>query len=757
MDEMDNMVQRSMRPHCAAESTLMRKKRRLVNWVNNPESVEKDMLHARNALQKAKDGYLQIEADQEQWLESFQTARRYLVGALKLGVEQNKRLKSEGLQLMNLCDAECGYALRKKRTFHAKDLVDELQKRQSAHEHAVSEYVTLAQELHRVGGKDAAPVVRVSVEELHYPEDDVFIRMHHCRASGAVAGDSQTTIVAAAVTGDEKCSAGLVGDETCPEAGSDVPEDTSCDEPREWLSDIPLPYFDHETKEVVYPATVPAAPTTVAGSSASAPATTAEASGPRTRKRSGSISGTIKLEASLPSTTDLETGTSSEAPSSVERTEPDLPSHGTAYSHGNWSPAAVRGGDGCTRLLTEQDLLQLLHATQEAVKLSEGMVTDAEFMFQERSAPIDDATLIRAVLQRRQRGTTGEADVAVKTEGVKSQAKTNGATKHKGAEDARALAASFLSLTRANEHEWSAYLDSLFDGLHSQGIVTRKGKKKGPEFLPISVDVRLRTPREALLVLSPLSQFEDRMVGVLHRDTIYQQTKPAGSDGEAEYTSTVRVPTYLHAAEEEALQRLSLQGAAAIADVRIQRLTGSIRDIGKFAQEAHSALRRAEHHHEVTKLEEAQDLRRMYKELVQYNIVPNPSDEPLSPVTSNSAAIALSALHNSGFHCGGANKAGAKNSRAPVRISSVSQAQRLPMAAPVAVSVADLLMPTVSREDSMGSEQGTTTSECMSSTGSEGKLSEEAATVASAADSAEANKRKATSAGVAVSAPKRRR
>eukprot|EP00428_Durinskia_dybowskii_P087095 CAMPEP_0170449072 /NCGR_PEP_ID=MMETSP0117_2-20130122/51051_1 /TAXON_ID=400756 /ORGANISM="Durinskia baltica, Strain CSIRO CS-38" /LENGTH=841 /DNA_ID=CAMNT_0010710293 /DNA_START=62 /DNA_END=2590 /DNA_ORIENTATION=- len=757
VEEMDALIQRSMRPHCAAESSLMKKKRRLVNWINNPETVDKEMQYWQNNLSKAQDGLATFESLREEWLTSFQSARRFLSDALRTSTEQNKRMKSDGLRLLSLCEAECGNSQRKKRSIQAKDLVDELLKRQDSYEVAVAEYISLAQSIQLSSGKATAPVVTLSVDEVHYAEDDVYIRNKH-RTTASIANG--TTASANATKGFNTIVSTKVEEEVSTPPSSEINtksdsarvknEGKPCVEydvetaPMESFSEIPLPYFDHETKQVIHEDgvdKVPVADSTSPVVAETSEDTTAATAGSRTRR-----SGSGKLEASMPSATDLEAADSSDEPSTGDLMAVDdinAPTANASGGAGSWSPSAADAG----RLFSDQDLVQLLVSLQESVRLSEGMVTDAEFMFQERPVPIDDASLLASVLSLRFGVSTcdGSSTTQIKSETTNKptlKKVKSSRSRDLDVESANQLATKFMALSRADDREWSAYLDALFDALHSQGIVTRKGKKKGPENLPITVDPRLRTPRGVSLLLSPLSQFENRMIGTIPCDTIYQARH---SNGEVTYTSTVNIPAHLRKAEDEALMRLHLQSTAARADLQLTRLRSSLKDMAKVHQEAQSALRRAESHHEVASLEEAMELRKMYKELIHYGIIQaDPDAPPMSPITSNAPFITQN---------GGNNRPGAKNNRAPVRINSVTaaatakaavlqqQQQQLQQRADGVVDV--------TRMNSSASEGGTTTE---SLADSEEKATEEGL------EAAESLKRKAVNASsTVVSAPKRRR
>lgn len=650
-----------MRPHCAAESTLLKKKRRLLNWINNPEQAEKEADFWRSNVTKSRDAFAQFESDREAWLEGFEEARRMLSGALKGSIDANKHLREEGVVLHTLCEQECGYSLRKKRNFHTKDIVDEVVERQGAYESAIQEYLGITHELHAKGTAGAAgiPVAYLSLDEVHYPEDDVYI-VNKNRARKAA--DSKL-----AVTNQDKETAMDVDVKAEPsvkvEAGGDAEVVEEAVEQRQCISDIPLPYFCSESKLVI-----PADVAEPSAQSANAPAATVPAGASR-KGRSSSIGslkdlpvgsaplGVVKTERSTSG------GTSSEGVTDTDATTTH-PSSATSASQRSWSPSAD-AASAAHKVPDDLSLLELLLSVQESVRLNELSLTDVEFMFQDRTTCPDDKTIISAILGGAKPESDGPA-VSAKASRSSRDANQEGLT----AEEQKALASPYLALSRAKEQDWSSYCDQLFEGLNAQGIITRKGKKRGPEYMQVTVDLRLRTQRGVSLLYSPLSQYEDRLLGATDQETIYKAVVKQ-STGDVTYHSTTQLPPHLRKAEDDALARCKLQSAAAVADLSIRKLRASLKEIAKFTQEAQSSLQRSESLHEMATVEEGLELRRMYKELVHYGLVKAGLDDPpMSPLSSNAAAAAASAMFNSVYPASnnhGHGKSQSK-SRAPARV-----------------------------------------------------------------------------------------
>jgi len=652
---MDACVGRSMRPHCAVESTLLKKKRRLLSWINNPEQADKEVDFWRGNVAKSREVFAQFESDREAWLEGFEEARRMLSGALKGSIDANKRLREEGVVLHTLCEQECGYSLRKKRNFHTKDIVDEVVERQGAYESAVQEYLGITHELHAKGAAGAAgvPVAYLSLDEVHYPEDDVYI-VNKNRARKA----ADTKLAAAKL---DKENAMDVDVKVEPSVKTEAGEaEEAVVEQRQCISDIPLPYFCSESKLVIPLDNVAESPAQAAPTAASAATRKGRSSSIGSLKDFPSSSvplGVVKTERSTSG------GTSSEGITDTDAVTTH-PSSAVSTSQRSWSPSADPSASA-HKVPDDMTLLELLLSVQESVRLNELSLTDIEFMFQDRTTCPEDKTIIGAILG----GAKPEGGVvATSAKPFKSSRDVN----HEGltVEEQKALATPYLSLSRAKEQDWSSYCDQLFDGLNSQGIITRKGKKRGPEYMQVSVDLRLRTQRGVSLLYSPLSQYEDRLLGSTDQETIYRAVVKQ-STGDVTYSSTTQLPPYLRKAEDDALVRCKLQSAAAVADLSIRKLRASLKEIAKFTQEAHSSLQRSENLHEMAAVEEGLELRKMYKELVHYGLVKAGLDDPpMSPLSSNAAAVAASAMFNSVYPASnnhGHGKAQSK-SRAPARV-----------------------------------------------------------------------------------------
>ena len=250
---MDNLIHRSMRPHCPPESTLMKKKRRLMNWINNPDSIEQEISFWKDNLNNKKENLNQFNDEKVTWTANAHNIRKLLTNALKLNIESNKHLKLNGIELLQLCEMECNNNnnLRKKRSFHAKDLVEEIKNRENSIDIAMTEYFDLLKEAETYAdkiGNQNIPTAYVSVEELQYNEDTIYIQHKSTTDTSTTTTSSTTT------TPNQSIDSNNIDENVIIEVEVSVKEEISdpiLEEKRECISDIPLPYFDSETKQII--------------------------------------------------------------------------------------------------------------------------------------------------------------------------------------------------------------------------------------------------------------------------------------------------------------------------------------------------------------------------------------------------------------------------------------------------------------------------------------------------------------------------
>ena len=90
----------------------------------------------------------------------------------------------------------------------------------------------------------------------------------------------------------------------------------------------------------------------------------------------------------------------------------------------------------------------------------------------------------------------------------------------------------FLSLDRV-PNGWGRYMNTFFDNMQPQETIVTRRKKRDLENaipLPATADIKVRPPRGVPLLFSPLSQYEDRMLGTLTTETIFKPMEQRDSD-----------------------------------------------------------------------------------------------------------------------------------------------------------------------------------------------------------------------------------
>ncbi len=258
-----------------------------------------------------------------------------------------------------------------------------------------------------------------------------------------------------------------------------------------------------------------------------------------------------------------------------------------------------------------EQLAAICAELEESVRSSELALKDLDMFFApDRDA--DDLALLDSVLHTSLSG-----------------AQTNGSSAAVHAEE---VAKAYVSLSRS-EANCAAYLNGLFEShsaKHGAGTVTRKKKKSAELAVPLRAGVRPRTEHGIALLLSPLSQYEDRMLGTLNTESVFVPS--SGSRGG--FSSKLHLPQELVAAENDAMERCRLQSAAAAAELRISQLKQSNTELKIAAINGANSLRRIQQLHRQTLQEDEAERARIRKELVYYGVAQaHESEPPLSPMS----------------------------------------------------------------------------------------------------------------------------
>ena len=199
-DDGDSFVRKTVHPSCPAESTIWKKRRRFIAWNSKPAIMASDLLKSKAVAMKSREEFASLERDEERWAECFEISRHKLNTSLTTCQERNNRLRLESKHLYEMVLHECGPGLsvRKRRASQMREILEELDDRQMQLETSIEEYERIATSLSANGAKlngDATlallnedvnctattavatphswPIVHMSIDELDYPEDAV--------------------------------------------------------------------------------------------------------------------------------------------------------------------------------------------------------------------------------------------------------------------------------------------------------------------------------------------------------------------------------------------------------------------------------------------------------------------------------------------------------------------------------------------------------------------------------------------------------
>jgi hypothetical protein len=210
-------------------------------------------------------------------------------------------------------------------------------------------------------------------------------------------------------------------------------------------------------------------------------------------------------------------------------------------------------------------------------------------------------------------------------------------------------------------------LDSLVGTQH--GATTRKKKKGAEAAIPLRAGVRSHSEYGACLLLSPLSQYPDRVLGSVQSvDSLFVRSGGASDDSAATFTQAANLPRELVQAENDAMERCRLQSCAAAGELKLTQLRQASLDLRRTAADSSNALKRGEYVYLQTLHEDASERRRIRKELVFYGIAPvHASDPPMSPLhhaQSSASQFSGVGVSKNAFRTSAANKSRSAGGRA---------------------------------------------------------------------------------------------
>lgn len=237
----------------------------------------------------------------------------------------------------------------------------------------------------------------------------------------------------------------------------------------------------------------------------------------------------------------------------------------------------------------EIDLFSMFTTIEETIRLSQDALLNID-----QFLPNDD-----------------EKDVTVNDTGTK---KEGGWVCNPGIEWEKKVADPMINIGE-QEQVWSTTIDSMLS-THTR----RKRRLQSGAPLPISSFVISRTPYDMPLLLSPLSQYEDRFMGTIIGDKNVLNPDSINNKG-------------LSYEERKTVERCRIQSCAASAETRLRHLALANIEWSKQLNESKNALLRAEAVHEQAVQDDLLESKYIRKELISHGIAQsNPNDPPLSPL-----------------------------------------------------------------------------------------------------------------------------
>jgi len=236
------------------------------------------------------------------------------------------------------------------------------------------------------------------------------------------------------------------------------------------------------------------------------------------------------------------------------------------------------------------DLLNMFNSIEETIRLCQDTILNID-----QFLPNDD-----------------EKEVTLNDTGISKR--ENGWVCNPGIEWEKKVANPIINIGE-QEQLWSKTIDSM---LSTQTRRKRRLQSGAP--LPISSFVISRTPYDMPLLLSPLSQYEDRFIGTIVGDKNVINPDNINNKG-------------LSYEEKKTVERCRIQSNAASAETKLRHLALANIEWSKQLNESKNALLRAEAIHEQAVQDDLLESKYIRKELISHGIAKSdPNDPPLSPL-----------------------------------------------------------------------------------------------------------------------------
>ena len=643
-DEAETSVPISHRPQCGTHSTAYKKKTRLTEWSNDPSLIDVEMDRTKSARETLRTELDRIMSEEDLWNYCFEVGRSALNRSIHSSKEYDARTREELKTVYELTLAECGPSMRKRRNLSLRDAVTELQERQFQLNEKIQEYTRMVQDA-TSSSKDPSkiPITTMAVDELNYDCDADYFQMSSKRSSqnekmlqfmnqesNGSSGSNNSETKNGATGYDEDASKGQTDGESSPTKTVTSSSD-SVDGNADALNGIDEDYKDDmcstyemprggcierngtdSNNNIKYPTLVSSEATTTEDKE--------ESPKPVTEDR-----GVAKA------VTSNEDGEDVNAMEVEERRSARVSAKDAAAAAAKTEMDGDEEGED-TIEASGREVMTILNSIDESVRIATNSMGDIEpFFYEEESTVVttEEPTSPRAgqnsntgmELANVDRGTDKAVLNAVLAQ---SNSLVMGAKKRK--DNAEPL--SDLS----GESGWMQYIKG--------NVETGDGRRRrrGASHINVNTFVFPLTPRGVPLLVSPLSQYEDKYMGS-QWGGVSGSNLMNGDMDEVTKDYYIRahqyLPSFLKAEEDLALTRCSLQSASASSESKMRRLRQSLRDWKRQVDESLRALIHAEDVYAHTLQEDYIERKRIRKDLLQYGIAHDDLELPMSPVAEN--------------------------------------------------------------------------------------------------------------------------
>jgi len=621
---------------------------RLSAWIKDPVAMDRDLQQADSAVRALRRELSRVHAEEDKWLNCFEMGRSQLSASLTRNREFNARLSREMKHLYALALAECGPTTRKRRNLCMRDCLEELHERQAALNTRIAEYDRLAYHaLVAVAEKEskpadaayalakAIPMTRMTLSEdqlLDYPYDAELFAKQLYTSRASKGGDAAARKAAAAAEAADAAKAFRESVEEQRGAESHARLQLSAEQ-RDLVALV----------DIQRGASLPAVEGAAGAVNAAAKAACAAAAAEEEEKDKSARASRSKIEAAK----------GKEA---------------TAAADGVDEAAATAQGEADP----SRELVSLFSGVEEAITFGRANLGDVDVFFGEEFSAADEK--MRAAAARagvaglsspRSPRSGSIVDDAIRDLGGVSAAMISAVCDVSGTlvpngDKAAVLVAPLNALK--TEADWTKHLDAMVNTVDGRGDNMRR-KRRAQSTVHLQTFSYPRTPRGVPLLVSPLSQFEDRYLGAVYGGptgtSAFNGYIKSADNVKLPYTCSL-LPTDLEREENRVILHCRLQSASAFSETKIRRLRSSLAEAKKQAETAEMASSRSERVYVHTLLEDTIECKRIRRELQTFGIAALSSssqdmDTPMSPLAETSGWNSLSSSNgrNGGGAAGG--------------------------------------------------------------------------------------------------------